>query len=137
MFRSLTALRSRRWAWLTWVSIWVFSLSALMPAISGWVASSRSAGSWIEVCSIQGTKWVQAQSDKDASPDGKGHLYGSNAHCAFCLLQQHAPALPAQPAPLTVAALATVELLPTLFLRSPRTLFAWSPLSARAPPLSA
>lgn len=134
MIRSLVTLRSRRWAWLAWMSIWVFSLSALMPTLSAWAASAHAPDSWVEVCSSQGAKWVRAS---DKSSDDTGHLFGNKGHCAFCLLQQHAPLLPTQTISLDIVALSTTELLPKLFLRSPRTLFAWSPLSARAPPLTA
>lgn len=139
MFRMRVALhkpllKSR----LVWLALWVFSLSALMPTISAWLMSARASADapWIEVCSVQGPKWVRALGNQPPD-EGSGHVYGGKGHCPFCLLQDHSPVLPVTPVSLAVMSAPQSALLPMLFLRSPRTLHVWSPAAARAPPLSA
>ncbi|MEY4767060.1 MAG: hypothetical protein RI907_3733 [Pseudomonadota bacterium] len=126
--------RSSARCW-TWVALWLFCLSTLMPGLSAWAAAARAGQgtAWMEVCSSQGTRWVRsAPAADDGAPQGAAHV----GHCAFCVLQDHVPLVPVAEPEVDVVALPPEGFVPTLFLRSPRTLHAWSPAAARAPPAS-
>jgi Protein of unknown function (DUF2946) len=135
MFRPSASDRSRRWVWL---ALCVFTLSAWMPTLSAWVASSRSQANWLEVCSANtGALLVAAADQVGADPAGTGHQPNGSGHCPFCLIQDHAPPLPAKPDAPALAIPASAAMIPPLLLHAPRPLHAWSPLAARAPPLAA
>lgn len=115
------------------MALWVFSLSAWMPTLSAWVVSARGVSALAEVCSVKDQASVGSSSVALSSKES-GDVQAKHGHCPFCLIQDHSPVLP----PVHTAALPLVSaeaaLLPSLFLRSPRTLHAWSPLAARGPP---
>lgn len=131
MHAFLTRTGARRWAWL---ATWLFCLSTLMPSLMAWAESSRAAGNWLEVCSSQGARWVQPGPSQDPERAPAQHVKAG--HCPFCLLQDHVPLVPAAEPVVAVVALPPAGFFPPLFLRSPRTLHAWSPAAARAPPAS-
>ncbi|WP_414639588.1 DUF2946 family protein [Aquabacterium sp.] len=109
-----------------------------MPTLSSWVASAHARTNWTEICSSSGARRVDVapvQSPDDAG--GLAHHLNGKGHCAFCLLQDHAPVLPASPAATVSFAPARMTLVPPLLLHAPRPSHAWSPLAARAPPLAA
>jgi hypothetical protein len=134
MFRLRASQPLRPWVWF---AVCIFTLSAWMPALSSWVASWHARASWVQVCSVTGAKWVQANAGSaQPAEGGPAHELQGSAHCPFCLLQDHTPVLPPSlPAQAAVVA-HTAVLIPPLLLHAPRPLHAWSPLSARAPPLA-
>lgn len=121
---------------ITWIAALAVLAMALAPAISQWLLAQRSPGlAWVAVCSSTGTRWVAVdEAAKDAPHPASGQH--DQSHCPACTLQAHGMGLPPQPLDLLVLT-PEPEALPFLFLHAPRTLAAWSPSIARAPPASA
>ena len=111
----------------------VFLLSALWSALAPAV---RGAGgiAWVEVCTLAGSKWVNADS-ADAGTGSHLPAHGSNAgHCPWCSLQTPALAPADVTASASPAAHASPQVphfdaLPTHQVR------AWALAPSRAPPL--
>ena len=105
-------------------------LASLAPSVSQALGLAKG-GSWIEVCTAQGSKWLQGDWDGSGGAPASGHVLD---HCPYCSL--HAPVLGMPPAPGLVA---PVPLpghdRPLAFLAAPRTLHAWVSALPRAPPL--
>lgn len=117
-------------------TVWLFAvlmlLGGLAPAISQALMAQRLAQGLPFAAELCSTSAAQADASRTAPTDDQALHAG--AHCPACLIQAHAPGLPpAEMAPLPLQATAS-QAVPSLFLRAPRPLFAWSPLSARAPP---
>lgn len=107
----------------------VILLVAVAPTL-GQVLASATGSQWIEVCTVQGSKWIQADEDGTEGAPSSAHLL---EHCPYCTL--HAPALGLPPA----SALAHLPLqlshaVPLAFLSAPHTLHAWVTAQSRAPP---
>ena len=133
--------------WMAWVAALAILLGALAPTISHGVrAWSHSPVTWVEVCSSTGAKLIAissgtglakttAWSTQDPARSLPSGEHGGE-HCPFCLL--HASDVALLPASLPVVPVITpgAHALPRLFLQAPRTLFAWAPPQARAPPAS-
>jgi hypothetical protein len=123
-FRRLT----RRFA--SWIAVLAILMAALAPAVSP-ALGTTGAASWVEVCTAQGSKWVQADAGTggDSAPGAEHAL----EHCPYCSIHPNAVGIP--PAPLQ--ALPAAELahaVPLAFLAAPRTLHAWVSAQPRAPP---
>ncbi|MDH4390954.1 MAG: DUF2946 domain-containing protein [Aquabacterium sp.] len=107
-------------------------LMALAPTLSH-ALQNRDAAHWAEVCTAQGTRWVDASGAPAGNPAG-AHTAPAQVfeHCLYCNLHTGDAALPPAPAavPLQVAASAV----PRLFLAAPRTLHVWRAAQPRAPP---
>lgn len=109
----------------TWIAALAFLLAALAPTISHAVGSS-----WVEICTAQGSKWVQADDGGDAGQPDAAHTL---EHCPYCSL--HVPTLGVPPTPEVLPSLlAPTDELPLAFLAAPRTLHAWVRAQPRAPP---
>ncbi|HMS05573.1 MAG TPA: DUF2946 domain-containing protein [Burkholderiaceae bacterium] len=124
----MSALRTRN-RWTSWIAAWAILLASLAPSLAqglGWEKSMP----WIEVCTTQGSKWIQGdRGDLGALPGAK-HLL---EHCPFCLL--HAPAMGMPPSASPIPLVSGLEdEFPRAFLAAPRTLHAWVSAQARAPP---
>lgn len=105
-------------------------LASLAPTLSHALASG-SGSNWIEVCTIQGSKWVAADEDGSERAPASAHTFD---HCPYCSL--HAPTLGLPPvAGLILLPPHRAHELPTAFLAAPRTLHAWVSAQPRAPPL--
>lgn len=80
-----------QWAWLL-ACVMVFG--SIAPQISK-VLASRASGSitWLEVCGPQGMHQV-AVSTAEADTSKVPSPWWQDIHCGYCVLQQHAPALP-------------------------------------------
>ncbi|MBA4110278.1 MAG: DUF2946 domain-containing protein [Leptothrix sp. (in: Bacteria)] len=124
--------------WTAWIALCAILLGALAPTVSHGVrAWSHAPITWVEVCSSTGNKLI-AMTKSDRA-DAKGSLpSGEHAgeHCPFCLVQGHDAALLPAPPPVVAMATPLADGLPFLFLHAPRSLFAWAPPQARAPPTS-
>lgn len=124
--------------WTAWIALCAILLGALAPTVSHGVrAWSHSPITWVEVCSSTGNKLIAMTTSDQADPRG-GLPSGEHAgeHCPFCLVHAHdAAMLPAAPPVVALTTQLTDEL-PFLFLHAPRSLFAWAPSQARAPPTS-
>lgn len=111
------------------------AFAALAPAVSHALALASSSTAWVEVCSAQGSRWVQLGDDgAEQGTSTDGPLAGHFDHCPFCHLGQQGLAPP--PAPLAPIALPTLrDGLPERFFSAPRTAHAWCRAQPRAPPL--
>lgn len=103
-------------------------LAALAPAVS-FALGSQLGANWVEVCTAEGSKWVQPGNDEAPA---SAHVF---EHCPYCTL--HTPAIgmpPVPPAQLPIVDAA--DAVPLAFLAAPRTLHAWASAQPRAPPTS-
>jgi hypothetical protein len=85
-------LRSRLFHRLaTWAAFVAVLMAALAPALSHALASRGDAG-WVEVCTAEGSRWVQGSGGpgEPAAPAGAHAL----DHCGYCTLHTDDPALP-------------------------------------------
>jgi hypothetical protein len=114
-----------------WFAILAILLAALAPALSQAFGIGQGAA-WVEVCTAQGSKWVQQGSQPSEEAPASSHLL---AHCPGCV--GHAPAgLP--PARQEVALLQGLgQAFPPAFSEGPRPPHAWAGAQSRAPPLTA
>ena len=73
-------------------------LAVLAPAVSRALASTRVAGDWVEVCTAQGSQWVQL-GESSTWPVGEDPAHEQHA-CGYCVLasERFAPLLPQVPA---------------------------------------
>lgn len=100
-------------------------LSALLPGVSrAWAVAK--GGDWTEICSAQGSRWVQVDAQDDAG------IKPMADPCAACLLQQQAM-LPPQQA-LNWAPLPLLHEAPPLFYLAPQPLAVWRSALSRGPP---
>jgi hypothetical protein len=114
----------------SWIAALAVLLAALAPALSHALASGTGAH-WIEICTTQGSRWIQAGEDGTERTPASAHLL---EHCPYCTL--HAPALGLPPVPVLVhLPLQLDHAVPLAFLSAPRTLHAWVSAQPRAPPL--
>jgi hypothetical protein len=114
----------------SWIAALAILLAALAPALSHALASATGTN-WIEICTTQGSKWIQAGEDGTERAPASSHLL---EHCPYCTLQ--APALGLPPATLLdPLPLRLSHAVPLAFLSAPRTLHAWVSAQPRAPPL--
>ena len=105
-------------------------LASLVPSLSHALGSGAGA-SWVEICTPQGAKWINADDDGSQRAPAMAHVLD---HCPCCSL--HTPALGLPPA----VSLAHLPLrlaleVPLAFLAAPRSLHAWVSAQPRAPPL--
>jgi hypothetical protein len=115
----------------------LISLIAVLAVLMGTLAPSLShalaAGtgdSWVEVCTVQGSRWVETGDDGTKRAPGAAHVL---EHCPSC--SPHAPAL--GPLPETrhgYLAAGLAHELPLAFLAAPPTALAWLGAQPRAPP---
>ncbi len=114
---------------IAWVMLITLVMAALVPSLSRAAAFVQGdSAPWSVVCAAPA-----AAGDPARAPAEARHLL---EHCALCLLQ--ADGLGTGPdAQRWVEPTALGHQVPALFLRAPRTLPAWSPTQARAPPGSA
>jgi hypothetical protein len=113
-----------------WIAILAVLLASLAPTL-GHALGNASGGSWVEVCTSQGSRWIQAAEDGSQHAPASAHLL---EHCPYCSL--HSPTFGLPPAPVTpLMASGVSHVVPLAFLAAPRTLHAWSSAQPRAPPL--
>ncbi len=108
---------------------------ALVPTLSRAMNPSTGTGPWLEICSTAGARFVAAASAATGAPDVPTQSAAAHMeHCPLCA--QFSALLGLPPAdPATLALPDGADHLPALYLQSPRPLFAWAPVQARAPPL--
>lgn len=112
-----------RHALVSRIALAMLVLAVLSPTVS------RLAHAW----QAEAAPWgLICEADVSGNP-GEGKTVMLGEHCPMCLVQQQAWAPAPVGAPLLLrAGLSQVQ--PSLFLRAPRPLFAWSSRQARAPP---
>jgi hypothetical protein len=75
---------------LAWLALFAMLFAAIAPSVSKWLAASQGKN-WVEVCSANGSKRVALDLGTQKTPDAP---MAAESHCAYCVLQQHFPALP-------------------------------------------
>lgn len=114
----------------SWVAALAILLASLAPALSHAMASAAGSG-WVEICTTQGSKRIQAGDDGSQRAPALAHVLD---HCPYCSL--HAPTLGLPPATdLAQQSLRLCHEVPLAFLSAPRTPHAWVSAQPRAPPL--
>lgn len=117
-----------RMAW-AWAMVAALAL-ALLPTLSRWLVWSQvdpaTVALMMDVCSADGSRGADSGSDESG---GKSHHLD---HCPLCSLAQQAAWLPT--ATLQWLPVVMEAMLPHLFLRAPRPLFAWVCAQPRGPP---
>lgn len=114
----------------SWIAALAILLASLAPALSHALASATGSN-WIEICTTQGSRWIQAGQDGSERAPSSAHVL---EHCPYCSLQAPTLGLP----PVTHRVHLPVQLshvVPLAFLGAPRTLHAWVSAQPRAPPL--
>ena len=105
------------------------------PTISKVVASERVGSDLVEVCTVEGMKWVSVSEIQQASSVGQQHEpVGAHDHggdCPYCSLQTTKYLGVASQ---SFATTSVVSLLPPLFYQASKPLFAWAHARSRAPP---
>jgi len=117
----------------TWIAILAILAMSLAPALSAAMAAAQASG-LADLCLSPSSSSARLNdaAPKDTAPT-LAHLFD---HCPYCA--NHLPALGMPP---HAGALHFIPTLsdepPAAFLQAPRSLFAWSPSQARAPPTAA
>jgi Protein of unknown function (DUF2946) len=111
-----------------WIAILAILMSAVAPSISQAVAiAEHGKGFTVEICSASGQKMVQkVDLDEETS-----HQSASEP-CPYCVM--HSTLVLPINTTLDFAEPEALNLYPQLFYQSPKTLFSWIKLPARAPP---
>ena len=130
----LTRLHRR---FTAWVALAALVLGALAPTVAQAMAAGGDRADWLEVCSVSGMVWVQADTGevRDPLPDGSAPLGGASQHCLWCTLHGGVAGLPVVQIRLDLPARLTD--LPPAFYRAPLASTAWAPPPSRAPPFAA
>lgn len=75
-----------------WIACLAVLLGALAPAVTHALqAGGGGIGSWVEVCTAQGSRWVRA--DGAGTHDAAPGQESGHQHCAYCGLQAGKPGL--------------------------------------------
>jgi hypothetical protein len=114
-----------------WIASFAILLATLAPAISHAMAAAHgSSHEWSEICTASGAKLVKV-GDLPSKPST--HQVSHFEHCPFCLGHAGAFGLPPDN-DLRLPSVAGTQILPPLFYRAHRPLFAWAAAQPRAPP---
>mgnify|MGYP001213013553 CR=1 FL=1 len=104
-------------------------LTSIVPSVSHAMGAAKGS-SWIEICSSQGSKWIEEGTDNSQPAPTASHVF---EHCPFCSI--HAPGIGLPPSPATEPLpIAGHGEFPPAFYAAPRTLYAWVSARPRAPP---
>ena len=103
--------------------------ASLAPSLSYALGFSGGA-SWIEVCTTEGSRWIQPGEEGSERAPSSAHLL---EHCPYCSLHVPTLGLPSA-APVAPLASRPTHEPPVAFLAAPRTLHAWVTAQPRAPP---
>lgn len=106
-------------------------LASLAPSLTHALGFAQG-GSRIEVCTAQGSKWIDEADDGSPTAPSAAHVF---EHCPYCSI--HMPDLGMPPSPTVVPLLIEGHgEYPPAFYAAPRPLFAWRSAQPRAPPHS-
>ena len=117
------------------VALLAMVMVVFAPTISKVVAAERVSSNLVEVCTTEGTKWVSVSEIQQASSVGQQHepasAHDHGGECPYCSLQTTKYLGVASQ---SFATTSVVSLLPPLFFKAPKPLFAWAHSRSRAPP---
>lgn len=106
------------------------------PTVSKVIAAERVSSNLVEVCTVEGMKWVAVSEIQQTSSAGQQHepasAHNHGGDCPYCSLQTTKFLSVASQ---SFATKSVVSLLPPLFYQAPKPLFAWAHSRSRAPPI--
>jgi hypothetical protein len=109
---------------------------ALAPTVSH-ALMAASGAQWAEICSTSGSRWVPLQAAAGQAGDETPATTSNPMdmpHCPLCCHLGGDTGLPPALAHTAVFLNDAAHVVPALFLRAPRTLFAWATAQPRGPP---
>ena len=110
-------------------------MAVFAPTVSKIVAAEPTGYNMVEVCTAEGMKWVSVSEIQQVSSTGQQHEpVGAHDHggdCPYCSLQTTKFLSVASQ---SFATTSVVSLLPPLFYKASKPLFAWAHARSRAPP---
>jgi hypothetical protein len=114
---------------VAWLALCAVLFGAAAPSVSRWLAATRPGQTWVEVCSVGGTKRIALDDGESKAPAGDA----GGEHCPYCRLQSDLPValLPTHEVVLAATRGESVAWAATPALR-PRTV--WAAHRSRAPP---
>lgn len=118
-----------------WIACIAMLFAALAPSISHALSASRGE-TWTQICSPGGTKLIKVIDGVAVTADPAEQHSSHLKHCPLCAVHADSTALPPGAA-VAIPLLETADVVPYLFLRSPRPLPVWTSAQARAPPAHA
>jgi hypothetical protein len=120
---------------ISFVALLAMVMVVFAPTISKVVASERVGSDLVEVCTVEGMKWVSLSEIQQASSVDQQHEpVGAHDHggdCPYCSLQTTKYLGVASQ---SFATTSVVSLLPPLFYQASKPPFAWAHARSRAPP---
>lgn len=117
-----------------WLAMLAMVLGALAPTLAQAVVASSDRAGWVEVCSVSGMIWVQADTGTTPSDSPSAPVADASMHCPWCTLHGGAADLPpvlvlAEPLPRQTEP-------PPAFFHAVTLSGTWAVAHARAPPLA-
>jgi hypothetical protein len=117
-----------------WLASCAMLAGSLAPAVTHLLGAFAPAGApWAVLCTTTGLVRVAPPYESPSPLPTEDTGKFTNTHCPFCLPHAGAFALPSSLG-VGIPATQPEHFLPTLFLRSPRPLHAWTTGQPRAPP---
>lgn len=117
-----------------WLAMLAMVLGALAPTVAQAVVASSDRAGWVEVCSVSGMIWVQADTDAAPSDSPTAPVADASMHCPWCTLHGGAADLP--PVSVLAEPLPRQTEPPPAFFRAVTLSGTWAVAHARAPPLA-
>jgi hypothetical protein len=121
---------------ISFVALVAMVMVVFAPTISKVVAAERFGSNLVEVCTVEGMKWVSVSEIQQASSVGQQHepasTHDHGGECPYCSLQTTKYLGDASK---SFATTSVVSLLPPLFYQASKPLFAWAHARSRAPPI--
>ena len=119
----------------SFIALLAMVMLALAPTVSKVIAAERIDSNLVEVCTTEGTKWLSAselgQAASAGHDQGPSSLHDHGGDCPYCNLQTTKFLSSVVQ---SCVATKSVALLPSLFYKAPKPLFAWAQSRSRAPP---
>ena len=121
---------------ISFLALVTMGMVVFAPTVSKVVAAERVSSNLVEVCTVEGMKWVSVSEIQQASSVGQQHepasAHDHGGECPYCSLQTTKFLSVASQ---SFATTSVVSLLPPLFYKAPKPLFAWAHSRSRAPPI--
>lgn len=117
-----------------WLAMLAMVLGALAPTVAQAVVASSDRAGWVEVCSVSGMIWVQADTGTPSSDSPSAPVADVSMHCPWCTLHGGAVDLP--PVSVLAEPLPRQTEPPPAFFRAVTLTGTWAVAHARAPPLA-
>ncbi|MGS5085427.1 DUF2946 domain-containing protein [Hydrogenophaga sp. A37] len=118
----------------TWLALLAMVLGALAPTVAQAVVASSDRADWVEVCSVSGMIWVQADASAASSDSPSAPVADASMHCPWCTLHGGAADLP--PVSVLAEPLRRQTEPPSAFFHAVTLSGTWAVAHARAPPLA-